>query len=141
MLGDERGKNAVLEVLGPVKPASYDEDEVNADPNSTIGRYLSVKVQAIRAAGKLKTKDAINYIILSLGDDISMSSFDRVTQEEHDASSSAKIEALKSITGKNFGYALCRWTGWWLSQGNSFPKSEYNYEEEPVFEAPLRPTD
>lgn len=109
-LGDSRGANAAIKALD----GSFDYSN---------GQLLWLP--AIRAAGKLKDKRAIESILNSFSEDISMSVFDGVSEDQHDIYRSTKLEALKSITGQDFGNAYYRWMAWWIAQGhNPNPGSE-----------------
>ena len=114
--GDERGKQEIVRALASG----------------------SVSVPIIRAAGKLKEQQAVKPILSTLGADVSMSVFDGTNEQDLTESREAKIEALKSITGQDFGYAFYRWIAWWAAQGNDVvslfgsPAGEEDYLSEPA---------
>ncbi|NIQ77188.1 MAG: hypothetical protein GTN93_03615 [Anaerolineae bacterium] len=68
-----------------------------------------LQIPAIEAAGKLKDERTIKPIVQRLGEDCSMSVFDGKSEEEMAKSREAKIQALKQITGQDFGHAYYRW--------------------------------
>lgn len=100
-IGDARGADAV--------GRAFSRDD----------RSSELLLPAIRAAGKLNYKQATGEIIGLLGADIMMSVTEGRSEEEMAASRAAKLEALKSLTGQDFGWAFYRWMAWWVAQGHT----------------------
>ncbi|MCE5197994.1 MAG: HEAT repeat domain-containing protein [Armatimonadota bacterium] len=105
-LGDKRGADAMMHVLVP--------DESDEERSMDLFPY------AVSAAGKLKDKSAVAPILQTLGGDISLSTFEHVSDEEHARSRRMKLDALREITGQDFGCAYYRWIAYWVAQGNEF---------------------
>ena len=106
-LGDKRGAAAVIYVLNP----SPDDEE-----SYGMGLFLP----AVRAAGVLKEKRAVTPILGMLGGDVNLSVFEASPEAALEASRDAKGDALRAITGQDFGRAYYRWIAYWVGQGNSF---------------------
>lgn len=114
-LGDNREKDWIVKLILP----EQEEEEFGVEQNQEyIDRNYNIRPSAIKAAGKLRDVRAVLPILGTLGEDGSMSIFDGNNVKNQTLSRNAKIEALKSITGQDFGYAYYRWMAYWISQGN-----------------------
>ena len=103
-MGDQSVKDDIIRILIP-DPS----DETPVD-----GLFLP----AMRAAGILKDKRAVTPILFTLGGDVSLSSFEDAGEKVYSSSRNTKLDALRSITGKDFGEAYYRWMAYWVAQGN-----------------------
>lgn len=122
-LGDARAADVLASFFVIPKPDEQTDEQVETE----FSPGFDLSTCAIKAAGKLKEKRAVDLILMSLGGDMKMSVFDPGTEDQMSESREAKQAALKSITGQDFGYAFYRWMAWWIAQGNKptevFPDS------------------
>lgn len=114
-LGDDRGRALVLTWLKPDHGSAEGKADMQAD--------------AIRLVTEWKDPAAVGPLIEILPEDVKASTFDPGDHEDFERLAKLKVQALKTITGQDFGHALYRWTAWAMDAGQWTPPKDESQEE------------